>query len=490
MILEKLLDGIDYEIVQGIKYQEIDGVDYDSRNIKNGELFVCIKGFSTDGHRYVDLAIEKGAKAIICEDDVECAGDITIIKVKDSRKALAIISSNLYDNPNKKIKIIGITGTNGKTTTAFMMKAILEEEGYKVGLIGTIANYIGNEKIDTERTTPESLELQELFNNMVNKGCQYCVMEVSSHSLALDRVYKVEFEVGIFTNLTRDHLDFHKTFENYYNEKFKLFKKSKINIINIDDKYGTRVFEDVKILGQDNNYTYSIKNDSDYRAYDEVCDIKHIGFKVKLKSTEEKFIVGLPGKFNIYNSLGAIAAAEKLGISLKSIKSGIENVVVVGRCEMVGRKYNLPYTIILDYAHSPDGLDNILQTARGFTSNRLICVFGCGGNRDKEKRPQMGEIASRLSDIAIVTTDNPRSEEPSSIIKDILAGIKKENYQVVKDRREAIKKAITLATSGDVIVIAGKGHEDYQILKTGKIHFDEREIVDKILANYYNRKCK
>jgi len=481
MKLEELLKNIDYKIVQGDKEEVIEGVNYDSRMIQKDELFVCIKGFNSDGHKYVESAIEKGAKAIVCEDEVECVKGITIIKVKDSRKALATIGSNLYDNPSKKMKIIGVTGTNGKTTTAFMIKTILEAEGHKVGLIGTIANYIGNEKIDTERTTPESLELQELFNNMVNKGCEYCVMEVSSHSLALDRVYGVEFEVGIFTNLTRDHLDFHKTFENYYNEKFKLFKRSKIKIINIDDSYGKRVAMDLVGLKEENIYTYSIKNEGDYKAYDEVCESKHIGFEIMLNEKEEKFIVGLPGEFNIYNSLGAIAATEKLGVSLKSIKNGIENVVVVGRCEMTGKEYNLPYTIILDYAHTPDGLDNILKTARGFTSNRLICVFGCGGDRDKVKRPQMGGIASNLSDIAIVTSDNPRGEEPSSIIKDILVGIKKDNYEVVENRKEAIKKAITIAKAGDVLVIAGKGHEDYQILNTGKIHFDEREIVDEIL---------
>ena len=481
MILKELLENVDYEIIQGNNDEVIEGVNYDSRKILNNELFVCIKGFNSDGHKYVDSAIEKGAIAIVCEDDVQCKSGITIVKVKDSRKALATIGCNLYDNPSKKMKIIGVTGTNGKTTTAFMVKTILEAEGHKVGLIGTIANYIGSEKIDTERTTPESLELQELFGNMVNKGCKYCVMEVSSHSLALDRVYGIEFEVGIFTNLTRDHLDFHKTFENYYNEKFKLFKRSKIKVINIDDKYGERVFEDVKALKENNIYTYSIKNDGNYRAYDEVCESKHIGFKIMLNDKEENFVVGLPGEFNIYNSLGAIAAAEKLGISLKSIKSGIENVVVVGRCEMTGNKYNLPYTIILDYAHTPDGLDNILRTARGFTKNRLICVFGCGGDRDKVKRPQMGEIGTNLSDIAIVTSDNPRTENPSSIIQDILVGIKKDNYEVVENRKEAIKKAISLAKEGDVIVIAGKGHEDYQILNTGKIHFDEREIVDEIL---------
>ena len=481
MKLEELLKNIDYKIVQGDKEEVIKGVNYDSRMIQKDELFVCIKGFNSDGHKYVQSAIEKGAKAIVCEDEVECVKGITIIKVSDSRKALATIGSNLYDNPSKKMKIIGVTGTNGKTTTAFMIKTILEAEGHKVGLIGTIANYIGDEKIDTERTTPESLELQELFNNMVKKGCEYCVMEVSSHSLALDRVFGVEFEVGIFTNLTRDHLDFHKTFENYYNEKFKLFKRSKIKIINIDDSYGKRVAMDLVELKEENIYTYSIKTEGDYKAHDEVCESKHIGFEIMLNNKEEKFIVGLPGEFNIYNSLGAIAATEKLGVSLKSIKKGIENVVVVGRCEMTGKEYNLPYTIILDYAHTPDGLDNILKTARGFTSNRLICVFGCGGDRDKVKRPQMGEIASNLSDIAIVTSDNPRTEKPSSIIQDILVGIKKDNYEVVENRKEAIKKAISLATAGDVIVIAGKGHEDYQVLNTGKIHFDEREIVDEIL---------
>ena len=481
MILKELLQDINYQIVQGNIEENILGVNYDSRKIQKDELFICIKGCSSDGHKYVDSAIASGAKAIICEDDIKCSGNITIVKVNDSRKALATIGKNLYDNPSKKMKIIGVTGTNGKTTIAFMIKTILEAEGHKVGLIGTIANYIGNEKIATERTTPESLELQELFNEMVNKGCKYCVMEVSSHSLALDRVYGVEFEAGIFTNLTRDHLDFHKTFENYYNEKFKLFPRSKYKVINIDDSYGKRVYEDLKALNEQNIYTYSIKNESNYTAYDEVCESKHIGFKIMLEGKEENFKVGLPGEFNIYNSLGAIGALENLGISIESIKSGIENVVVPGRCEMVGNGYNLPYTIILDYAHTPDGLQNILKTARGFTKNRLITVFGCGGDRDKVKRPEMGEIASNISDIAIVTSDNPRTEEPSSIIKDILVGIKKDNFEMIENREEAIKKAISIAKDGDVIVIAGKGHEDYQILKTGKIHFDEREIVDGIL---------
>lgn len=483
MNLKKLLTNIDYEVVKGNIDKEINNVNYDSRKVEKDDMFVCIKGFATDGHKYAKSSIEKGASVIICEDDIECNNeDVTIIKVKDSRKALATVGCNLYDNPSKKMKIIGVTGTNGKTTTAFMIKKILERDGNKVGLIGTIANFIGSERLDTERTTPESLELQELFNDMVNKGCNYCVMEVSSHSLALDRVYGIDFEVGIFTNLTRDHLDFHKTFENYYLAKFKLFERSKIKVVNIDDDYGKRVVEDLEKLNANNVFTYSIKNDSDFKAFDEVCEMTHIGFSLKLDKVE-KFLVGLPGEFNIYNSLGAIGATKNLGVSLDSIKKGIEEAVVPGRCEMVGKKYNLPYTIILDYAHTPDGLENILTTAKGFTKNRLISVFGCGGDRDTVKRPQMGKIGVDICDIAIITSDNPRTEDPTKIIEDIVKGIDKDNYEVIEDRKSAIKRAIEIAQEGDVIVIAGKGHEDYQILKTGKIHFDEREVVDDILKS-------
>ncbi|MDD6795261.1 MAG: UDP-N-acetylmuramoyl-L-alanyl-D-glutamate--2,6-diaminopimelate ligase [Clostridiaceae bacterium] len=483
MILKELLQGLKYNTQQGNDSIEIKEVQYDSRKVQKGDLFVCIKGFQADGHKYAKAAIEKGALAIVCEDPIECDDEsVTIIKLEDSRKALAVIGANFYGNPSKKMKIIGVTGTNGKTTTTFMLKDILEREGKKVGLVGTIANYIGKEALDTERTTPESFELQKLFAEMVEKGCEYCVMEVSSHSLALDRVYGIEFEAGIFTNITRDHLDFHKTFENYYAAKFKLFQRSKLSVVNIDDSYGKNVVKDLIAEGKTNIVTTSIKGESDFKAYDEVCGSKHIGFKLKMDDKVEEFLVGLPGEFNIYNSLGAIAALYKLGISKKSIKEGIEEVVVAGRCEMVGKKFNLPYTIIVDYAHTPDGLENILSTARGFTKNRLISVFGCGGDRDKVKRPQMGKIGVDLSDFAIITSDNPRTENPSEIIKDILKGIDKDNYVAVENRKDAIKKAIDMAEDGDVIVIAGKGHETYQILNTGKIHFDEREVVDEILT--------
>ena len=486
MNLKSILKGIDYEVIQGTIDIEINKINYDSRKVESLDIFVCIKGYSTDGHKYIDKAIENGARIVVIQDGVEIKDqDITVIKCPDTRKALALMGSNYYDNPSSKMKVIGITGTNGKTTTAFMIKDILEANNKKVGLIGTIANYIGNEKIETERTTPESLELQELFYEMVNKGVEYCVMEVSSHSLELDRVYGVKFEIGIFTNLTRDHLDFHKTFENYYKAKFKLFDRSRIKVVNIDDNYGRQVISDLSDLQADNVYSFSVKGDSDYKVFDEEMGNRDIKFKLKLKEIEQ-FILSIPGEYNIYNALGAIIASFKLGIPVDSIKHGIERVVVPGRCERVAKEYNLPYEIIIDYAHTPDGLENILKTVKAFTNGKLISVFGCGGDRDKIKRPQMGKISTDIADVTIITSDNPRSEEPMSIIKDIEIGLDKDKYIVVENRKEAIRKAINIAAKDDVIVIAGKGHETYQILKNETIHFDEREVVKEILDSMDN----
>jgi UDP-N-acetylmuramoyl-L-alanyl-D-glutamate--2,6-diaminopimelate ligase len=481
MNLKSVLKGIDYEVIQGNIDVEINKINYDSRKVKSLDIFVCIKGYATDGHRYIDKAIENGAKVIVLQDNIEIKDDnITVIKCVDTRKALALIGANYYGNPSDKMKIIGITGTNGKTTTAFMIKEILEAANKKVGLIGTIANFIGKEKLHTERTTPESLELQELFSDMVNKGVEYCVMEVSSHSLELDRVYGVKFEIGIFTNLTRDHLDFHKTFENYYSAKFKLFERARIKIVNIDDNYGRKVIDDLNKLNANDIYSFSVKDNSDFKVSDEIMGSREIKFMLKLEK-DEQFILNIPGEYNIYNALGSIASCYKLGINKEAIIKGIENVVVLGRCERVAKEYNLPYEIIIDYAHTPDGLENILKTAKGFTKGKLISVFGCGGDRDKVKRPQMGKISVDIADISIVTSDNPRSEEPMDIIKDIKAGLDKDNYIVIENRKEAIKKAISIAETGDVIVIAGKGHETYQILKNETIHFDEREVVKEIL---------
>ncbi|MDM0549954.1 UDP-N-acetylmuramoyl-L-alanyl-D-glutamate--2,6-diaminopimelate ligase [Clostridium perfringens] len=481
MILKSLLKGLDYEVIKGNEESKVQNIRYDNRKIEQGDAFVCVKGFKVDGHSFIGDAIKKGAKTLIVQEDVSVQEDITIIKVRDTRKALAIMSSNYFGNPKDKLKIIGITGTNGKTTSAFIIKSILEKAGFMTGLIGTIANYIGNKKVDAVRTTPESYELHELFKNMVDAGVEYCVMEVSSHSLELDRVYGIQFEEGIFTNLTRDHLDFHKTFENYYNAKFKLFERSNHSIINLDDPYGANIVKDIEERGLKTKVsTFSIEKESDFKAFEIKSHSNGSEFKVNLESIEE-FSINIPGEYNIYNSLGCIICAYNLNIPMDKIKEGLSDVVIPGRCELVAKEKNLPYSIIIDYAHTPDGLENILSTVKAFTKNRMISVFGCGGDRDKVKRPQMGKIGCELSDIAIITSDNPRSEEPMDIINDIVKPLNYDNFIIEVNRKEAIRKAMNMALEGDVIVIAGKGHETYQILKDETIHFDEREVVYDIL---------
>lgn len=481
MILKSLLKGLDYEVIKGNEESKVQNIRYDNRKIEQGDAFVCVKGFKVDGHSFIGDAIKKGAKTLIVQEDVSVQEDITIIKVRDTRKALAIMSSNYFGNPKDKLKIIGITGTNGKTTSAFIIKSILEKAGFMTGLIGTIANYIGNKKVDAVRTTPESYELHELFKNMVDAGVEYCVMEVSSHSLDLDRVYGVQFEEGIFTNLTRDHLDFHKTFENYYNAKFKLFERSNHSIINLDDPYGANIVKDIEERGVKTKVsTFSIEKESDFKAFEIKSHSNGSEFKVNLEKVEE-FYINIPGEYNIYNSLGCIICAHNLNIPMDKIKEGLSDVVIPGRCELVAKEKNLPYSIIIDYAHTPDGLENVLTTVKAFTKNRMISVFGCGGDRDKVKRPQMGKIGCELSDIAIITSDNPRSEEPMDIINDIVKPLNYDNFVIEVNRKEAIRKAMNMALEGDVIVIAGKGHETYQILKDETIHFDEREVVYDIL---------
>lgn len=481
MILKSLLKGLDYEVIKGNEESKVQNIRYDNRKIEQGDAFVCVKGFKADGHSFIGDAIKKGANVLIVQEDVSVQEDITIIKVRDTRKALAIMSSNYFGNPKDKLKIIGITGTNGKTTSAFIIKSILEKAGFMTGLIGTIANYIGNKKVDAVRTTPESYELHELFKNMVDAGVEYCVMEVSSHSLELDRVYGIQFEEGIFTNLTRDHLDFHKTFENYYNAKFKLFERSNHSIINLDDPYGANIVKDIEEREVKTKVsTFSIEKESDFKAFEIKSHSNGSEFKVNLENVEE-FSINIPGEYNIYNSLGCIICAHNLNIPMDKIKEGLSDVVIPGRCELVAKEKNLPYSIIIDYAHTPDGLENILSTVKAFTKNRMISVFGCGGDRDKVKRPQMGKIGCELSDIAIITSDNPRSEEPMDIINDIVKPLNYDNFVIEVNRKEAIRKAMNMALEGDVIVIAGKGHETYQILKNETIHFDEREVVYDIL---------
>lgn len=472
-----LLKDIDYKILQGKDDISIEGLNYNSRAIKNGDAFFCIKGLKSDGHTYAKSAVENGAKVIVCEENISIKdNDITIIKVNDSRKALAMASSNYYDNPSRKMKIIGITGTNGKTTTGFMMKNVLEKAGFKVGLIGTVANYIGDKKLKSERTTPESLELHKLFNDMIKAGVEYCVMEVSSHSLYLDRVYGINFSDAIFTNLTQDHLDFHKTMENYFKAKCILFNNATNKIINIDDEHGrkiTSLFEKCK--------TYSINESSNLRAFDIVNTSKGVSFDILLNGKKENIKLMIPGVYNVYNSLAVIMVALLNNIDFNKIKEGLRAARVPGRCELIEHNDKLNFEIIIDYAHTPDALEKILKSAREFTKGRLLCVFGCGGDRDTTKRPIMGEMASKLSDLVFVTSDNPRSEDPRKIIDDIIKGISKNNYIVEENRKEAIFKAIKEGKHNDVIVIAGKGHEDYQVLKDKVIDFDERKVIKELL---------
>lgn len=481
MKLIELLKGLQYTTSRGKIDLEINKIEYDSREIEKGDVFICIEGINADGHNFAKIAVQKGAAAVVCQKRVEGLENCTVINVEDSRKALALISANFYGNPADKLKLIGITGTNGKTTSTYMIKSILEEEGYKVGLIGTIANYIGDRKIPAHRTTPESLELHKLFKEMLEEGVQYCVMEVSSHSLSLSRVYGLKFSEGIFLNLTRDHLDFHKTFENYYEAKLLLFKNSNTSIINIDDEYGRRISKDT--TGK--HITYTIEDKGDVYASNISMHSRGIDFNINYKEFSIPINLKIPGKYNVYNALCSAAACINESISTEAIKRGLEQVLVPGRCEIVSKNYDLGFEVIVDYAHTPDGLENILKTAREFTKGRLITVFGCGGDRDRTKRPIMGEIGSKFSDMVIITSDNPRTENPESIIDEIKTGIQKDNYVLIENRKEAIKKAIEIAQKGDVIVIAGKGHEDYQILKDKVIPFDEREIIKEIIEELF-----
>ncbi|MCR3757855.1 UDP-N-acetylmuramoyl-L-alanyl-D-glutamate--2,6-diaminopimelate ligase [Clostridium felsineum] len=482
MKLKQILGDVEYELICGDLNVDIDNVNYDSRKVKEKGLFFCIEGYTSDGHAFIEKAVKNGAGAIVCTKVPEKLPNCTVIKVKDGRKAMALLGAAFYGNPALKLKLIGITGTNGKTTSTYMMKSMLESSGYKVGLIGTIANYIGDKKIESHRTTPESLELQELFRDMVNEGIEYCVMEVSSHSLYLSRVYGISFNQGIFTNLTQDHLDFHKTFENYYKAKMILFENSKNSIINIDDTYGKRVFDDVN----NNKITYGLTNEADLRAENLKMTSRGTEFDLCYKDLKEHVKINIPGKYNVYNALGSVAALLNEGISMEKVKEGLKNLSSVpGRCEIVTHNTNVNFDVVLDYAHTPDGLEKVLKASREFTKGRLISVFGCGGDRDKTKRPIMGKIGAELSDIAVITSDNPRSEKPEEIIKDIVGGIKGNNYVIVENRKEAIKKAMLMAKKDDVIVLAGKGHENYQILADKTIHFDEKEIVSEFIKELF-----
>lgn len=480
MKLAELLKGVEVLYCKGSTDIEISGLSYDSRDIREGNLFICISGFTQDGHKYAGDAAEKGAAALLVEKDIDA--DITVIKVKNTRKAMPILAVNFYKNPTKRLKLIGITGTNGKTTTTYLIKSILEAEGKRVGLLGTISNQIGDKIFSATRTTPESLDLQRIFREMSDMGIRYAVMEVSSHSLELGRVEGCSFSTGVFTNLTQDHLDFHKTMENYRNAKKKLFYMTdRANVINIDDEHGRLMADEARIL-KASLVTYGIDNKADIMARDIDISSSGVGFTLVTPRYETDIKIRIPGKFSVYNALAAAAAAYAEGIGRKAIREGLKKVAnVSGRSELVNA--GTPYTIIIDYAHTPDGLQNILASIREYAKGRVITLFGCGGDRDREKRPIMGEIAGKMSDYCVITSDNPRSEEPMEIIKQIEAGIKSTDcdYICIENRRDAIKYALTVARSGEIVLLAGKGHETYQVLKDGIIPFDEREIVREIL---------
>lgn len=478
MQLKDLLNHVETIETTGKLDIEISGVAYDSRKVKPGFVFVCIKGFQTDGHKYIPNALAQGAAAIVVQEDA-LAGNAACIRVADSRRALAIIGANFYGNPAKDLKIVGVTGTNGKTTVTTLLKHVLEFSGKKVGLIGTNGNMIGGEVLPSERTTPESLELHELFAQMRGEQVEYVVMEVSSHSLELSRVYGIKFCIGVFTNLTQDHLDFHVTMENYLNAKKKLFEQSALGIINVDDERGHSMIETVPC----ETVTYSIDNESDFRAENLKISSRGVIFDVVTKTATTPVRLGIPGRFSVYNALAAIAACNALGITKENTVNGLLLAKgVKGRAETVYTKTD--YTVIIDYAHTPDGLENIIETVREFAEGRVITLFGCGGDRDRSKRSVMGEIAGKLSDFCIITSDNPRTEDPMQIILQIEEGMKKTGcaYTVIENRREAIRFALENAHAGDCIILAGKGHETYQIIGTEKRHFDEREVVQELLA--------
>ena len=488
MKLKELLIGIEGLKVRGNLEIEITNIDKDSRNIKENGLFVAINGFSENGHEYVLPAIENGAKAVVLQKDSinaefikKLPTNLTIVVANDTRYALAICSCNFYDNPSTKFKLIGITGTKGKTTTSFMTKKILEKAGKKVGLIGTIATYIGDKKIeDSDRTTPESNKLQALFAQMVEEGCEAVVMEVSSQSLKLNRVAGCDFDIGVFTNFSQDHIskNEHLNMEDYFNSKVKLFKMCKKAFINADDFMTAKL---PKLLPECEFTTYGIDNFCNVLAKDITITNSYVDFKVKIGSKNERVKTCIPGRFSVYNSLASICIGQSLGANAEQIKEALEEVRVPGRSELVENKKNL--TIMIDYAHSPESLENILKAVKSYTKGRVISVFGCGGDRDNSKRPLMGEISGKIADYTIITSDNPRTEEPTKITAQIEEGIKKTKgkYTVIVDRIEAIRTAIQMANKQDCIILAGKGHEPYQEINGVKYPFDERKIVNEII---------
>ena len=458
---------------------EITGVSYDSRRVGPGHLFVAITGYAADGHRFIPDAAARGAACVLCDRRPE--GEIPYLLVPNTRTALALLGANWYGHPADRMTVLGVTGTNGKTTVTYLLKSVLEQVlGAKVGLIGTIQNMIGEKILPTERTTPESFELQGLFAQMAEAGCTHVVMEVSSHALYLHRVDCIPFAVGAFTNLTEDHLDFHKTMEAYRQAKALLFRRCGFSVFNVDDEQVARTVEEAACW----SLTTAVRAKAELTAEDVELGADHVAFTACRKEQRVPVRVRIPGAFTVYNALTVLGMAVGLGIPLEAAAKALANARgVMGRMEVVPTP-GKDYTVIIDYAHTPDALENVLKAVKGFCKGRVISVFGCGGDRDPIKRPIMGKLGVKLSDLAIITSDNPRTEEPGKIIADILKGVAgiDKPYLVVENRREAIARAMREARADDIIVLCGKGHESYQEIDHVKYHLDEREEVAKNLS--------
>ena len=457
---------------------EISSLAYDSRKVCEGALFFCISGFKTDGHNYAQSAADAGAAALMVTRKLDI--DVPQILVSDARAAMASISRTFYGRPDERLKMIGITGTKGKTTTTYMIKSILEHAGKKTGLIGTIVNMIGGQSLPTDRTTPESPDLFALLARMADEACEAVVMEVSSHSLELCRVFGITFDVGIYTNLSRDHLDFHENFENYMAAKKKLFAVSRRAAVNADDHAAAYMMDGVDIDWR----SYGIKEKADVCARNIEITPRGVTFDICAAQMMLPLCLRIPGIFSVYNALAAATACLLLGERLETIKKGLEAMPgVAGRFEVL-ETGGQPYTVILDYAHTPDSLENTLRTVKTFVRGRIITVFGCGGDRDTGKRPIMGEIAGKLSTYVVLTSDNPRTEDPLKILSQIENGIKSTDceYTIIENRRQAIRYALQTAQADDIIVLAGKGHETYQEIAGVKHPFDEKVVVAELLG--------
>ncbi len=485
MDIKSLLKQIEHESFLGDENVEITGITNDSRKVVHGDIFVAVKGFTADGHRFIGGALKNGAAAVICDHiPEESKGRGNFIVVREPRESMAYAADILYGHPSKKINIAGVTGTNGKTSTTYLLKGIYDYIGEKSGIIGTIGVLIDGEKIKVDNTTPESADLQKYFAMMAEKSITHCFIEVSSHALELNRVDDVSIDVGIFTNLTRDHLDFHKTMENYYQAKKKLFHLTKINnIINVDDPYGERLYRELKQEGI-NAISIGIDKDADIRASNLVTTMNGTGFDLNVQGTIKKAHVNTPGRFSVLNSLGALGAAYATGADIDGVIEALGKIKgVTGRFEML--ENNLGCTIILDFAHTPDGLQKVMDTINEFAEGRKIVMFGAGGERDSARRAPMGEIAGKYCDLSILTSDNPRFEDPYDICREIATGVEKYNgkYEIIIERNKAVYYAIDNSRSKDVILLAGKSTEPYQDMGVEKVPYDEGSIAKKAIID-------